>query len=439
MNRNDNNDLNKFLVLAWIKLGVFALALSGLFAVILVVGRSPKIHALIPHVDLFKSALTIHVNLSVLIWLICGGFMIFSGIQKKFRWLNKISFFICFIATLMVASGIFDGDSKSYLNNYIPFMDNVIFQQGIWLFILGASLGALSIFLDAANKPADIGSVSAIGFSSILLISVFAILHALNEMTHPENIDRYDLSDFYNLVFWGGGHLLQFAYVQILIASWWIISGNRDGIKKNFFFVASALNITFAAAGIPGIFGNDINSYEYLDFFTKHMIVVGGAAVVIALIGLIVGSFKGSNVFRNKWERNCVLWSIILFSAGGLIALNIREVNTVIPAHYHGSIIGISLAVMGSVYFLLREFGIPIRNIKLAKIQPILYGSGQLIHITGFAMSGGYGALRKTPGAMESFEGQLYMGLMGLGGLISIIGGLLFVIVVFNSFKKSND
>ena len=41
------------------------------------------------------------------------------------------------------------------------------------------------------------------------------------------------------------------------------------------------------------------------------------------------------------------LFSIILFGSGGLIGLVIEGTNTIIPAHYHGSIVGITLACMG--------------------------------------------------------------------------------------------
>jgi hypothetical protein len=429
--------VNRFITLSWIKLGVAALALSGLLAIILVVARSPKIHELLPHVDLFKSALTIHVNLSVLIWLVCGGFFIFTGIQSSFRWINKIGLITCFFATIMVTLGIFNPDSKSYLNNYVPYMDDKIFRTGIWLFIVGATITAVSIFLNSANRAADIGTISGLGFSSIIIISALAFYHSLSELTKPENIGLYNNEDFYELLFWGGGHIIQFAYVQAMIAAWWILSGTKSLTKKNFFIVASALNLTFAAAAIPGLLSYDIKSFEYINYFTQHMIYLGGIAPIIAFAGLVNGFVSNTNFFMNEWEKNSLIWSIILFGSGGVLGFSISEINTVIPAHYHGSIVGVSLAMMGASYLVMRKYGLRVVNKKMATLQPVIYGSGQLIHIIGFAISGGYGALRKTPGAMESVEGKIYMGMMGLGGLISIIGGLLFVIVIFNSFKKT--
>ena len=128
--------------------------------------------------------------------------------------------------------------------------------------------------------------------------------------------------------------------------------------------------------------------------------------------------------------RNALIASFLLFTAGGVIGHLISGVNVVIPAHYHGSIVGVSLALMGVVYIY-----VPVKN-KWALLQPYLYGGGQLLHIAGLAWSGGYGTLRKMPGAAQSIEGQTAMGLMGIGGLLSNIGGLLFVVLIWRNLKK---
>ena len=63
------------------------------------------------------------------------------------------------------------------------------------------------------------------------------------------------------------------------------------------------------------------------------------------------------------------------------------------------------------------------------------------MHIIGLAWSGGYGVQRKTAGAAQGLDGigqTAGMGLMGLGGLVSIIGGLLFLIVAWKSLRGRN-
>jgi cytochrome c oxidase subunit 1 len=74
-------------------------------------------------------------------------------------------------------------------------------------------------------------------------------------------------------------------------------------------------------------------------------------------------------------------------------------------------------------------------------LQPWLYGAGQLMHIVGLVWSGGYGVQRKVAGAeqvLRSTAEVAGMGLMGLGGLLAIVGGLLFVVVVLRAMRAAS-
>jgi heme/copper-type cytochrome/quinol oxidase subunit 1 len=120
----------------------------------------------------------------------------------------------------------------------------------------------------------------------------------------------------------------------------------------------------------------------------------------------------------------------------------IRGVNVVIPAHYHGSIVGVTLAFMGLAYVLLPRLGYgDVESSRMARWQPYVYGAGQLIHVVGLAWSGGYGVQRKVAGADQmllTWQQKAGMGMMGLGGLIAIIGGVLFVLVCLTAIKNKH-
>jgi heme/copper-type cytochrome/quinol oxidase subunit 1 len=93
---------------------------------------------------------------------------------------------------------------------------------------------------------------------------------------------------------------------------------------------------------------------------------------------------------------------------------------------------------MGLVYHLLPQLGYAAPSTRLATLQPWLYGAGQLLHIVGLVWSGGYGVQRKVAGGEQVLRsaGEIAgMGLMGLGGLVAIVGGLLFVVVVFGAMR----
>ena len=91
---------------------------------------------------------------------------------------------------------------------------------------------------------------------------------------------------------------------------------------------------------------------------------------------------------------------------------------------------------MGMANLLLPRLGFPKPAPRLATWQAWLYGAGQLLHIIGLVWSGGYGVQRKVAGSEQMLRtsGEIAgMGVMGLGGLIAVIGGLLFVVVVIRA------
>jgi len=124
-----------------------------------------------------------------------------------------------------------------------------------------------------------------------------------------------------------------------------------------------------------------------------------------------------------------------------VLGFMISGLDIVIPAHYHGSTVGVTIAFMGLCYFLLPRLGFGAMPPRLAFWQPIIYASGQLMHIAGMAWTGGYGVQRKTAGLEQGIRGFSEiagMALMGFGGLISVIGGLLFLVVAYKSISQRN-
>jgi hypothetical protein len=90
---------------------------------------------------------------------------------------------------------------------------------------------------------------------------------------------------------------------------------------------------------------------------------------------------------------------------------------------------------MGFAYIIcspklsLSQIGIVSTLNKLQVWQIYIITFGQILHIGGLAFAGGYGILRKTVVAELAISAKIAMGLMGAGGLIAIIGGLMFVFI----------
>ena len=74
-----------------------------------------------------------------------------------------------------------------------------------------------------------------------------------------------------------------------------------------------------------------------------------------------------------------------------------------------------------------------------AKTQIYLISSGQLIHIIGLFLAGGYGVMRKTTGQEIALSAKFYMGMVGIGGSFAIIGGLMFVYICAKKLLIFND
>lgn len=80
-------------------------------------------------------------------------------------------------------------------------------------------------------------------------------------------------------------------------------------------------------------------------------------------------------------------------------------------------------------------------KIVTTTLQICVLTIGQLLHIIGFALAGRYRVLRKNPSDELTMSIKIYIG-MGGGGLIAIIGGLMFVYICAKklySLQKINN
>jgi hypothetical protein len=128
--------------------------------------------------------------------------------------------------------------------------------------------------------------------------------------------------------------------------------------------------------------------------------------------------------------------SAALTVTGFLVGSVIRNANTMIPAHYHASIGAVTVAFMAITYLLLQPLGFPLPGARLARLIPwqlCLFGFGQVIFAVGFGLGGMHGLSRKAYGAEQHIRsaGELIgLGVMGVGGLIAVAGGLLFLLIM---------
>ncbi|MCC7260594.1 MAG: cbb3-type cytochrome c oxidase subunit I [Alphaproteobacteria bacterium] len=422
----------------WLMAGIAALAIAGLFAILLVLARSPKVQGIIPYKDFFHTALVVHVDLSVLVWFLAvAGALWTLNAPPRLPMLSR-SAFGCFAGgTLLLTLSPFLGAGDPLMNNYVPVLQHILFLLN--LSVIGC--GILLAVVDALIQ-ADWQDRSPLGFgitSTAVLVAAALAAFVLSAHEVPNDLLG---QEFYESLFWGGGHILQMAWSQLVAVAWlWLaaLCGIHHRLSPKFATVLFAVG-TLAGVGALLIYAvTDIDDGLHRLYFTEHMRAFGGLVPGISMLFLIpalVISPRPAAEHRHLYAT--LLASLLLFAAGGIIAFLINGVNVTIPAHYHGSIVGITLAFMGLTYHLLPQLGFGPTASRTAFWQPIVYAIGQLMHIGGLAWSGGYGVARKSTADVVGIDSvQIAMGIMGMGGLLAIIGGLMFVVVAGKSiFRK---
>jgi len=218
-----------------------------------------------------------------------------------------------------------------------------------------------------------------------------------------------------------------------MVVAWlWIAAGLGQSSTAS----PRALSAMFWVAALPLLavpaiyFTLPVGELAHMELFAKLMIWGHPYMAPLILVGFL--SLWATRKAPASGAKSAFIASFSLFAVGGVLAYMIQGVNVVIPAHYHGSTVGVTLAFMGLTYVLLPQLGFGAVAGRMARWQPYVYGGGQLIHILGLAWSGGYGVQRKVAGAeqaLTTLPQKIGMGMMGAGGLIAVIGGIMFVLV----------
>lgn len=404
-NQNEPNLRNK-----WFMLAVLALGLSGVYSLIIALLRVPAFAKLMPYENFFRIALVVHVDLSVLLW-----FLIFimafaaANLAKNLLFIEKSLFYLVLASIIMLASSPFAG-GVPYINNYVLILENILFILGLALF-MGCFTALIFLNLLAAKQSKQNLFINLSLF--IYIVAIVAFIDSYRYLSINGNLLIDNKENYYEVLFWGFGHVIQFIYVLILLYCWAALSELQQSLGFKIALIAHAICLLPV---LLIIFFIDINDSDYANYFTQHMKYFGGVSSAL-MIFLLIGKKK---------LNHYLLASLLLYIVGGLLGFKISESNTTIPSHYHGCIVGVSVAMMGVI---IKNFDSSKLDSKLLKWQNFLYSSGQLMHLFGLAASGGYGALRKTITGEYSQEAKIYLGFIGAGGLIAIIGGLMFFII----------
>jgi hypothetical protein len=427
---------------AWLILGLVSLVFAGVFSVLLVLARTPLVQGWIPFIDFFQVSLVVHVTLSVLVWLLSISAAMWSlSTERDLRAWDRASLLLAALGTAIIIISPFAGAGSPLMSNYVPVLQHPLFFTGLCLFAAGITSHVVRSLLTYRRIGAELTGTAALqtGIAISAAVTGASMICVIASLSGIPTV--MDGQIYFEFLFWGGGHVIQFSYTLLMMVCWVVLayaSGCRIELTPRLtliFLVFLVLPIIV----VPFLYlAHDVTSPGHRLAFTELM-EYGGLSCLPLGLAVVAGLFNADKAAGEaRYLRSALISSIILFAAGGILGFMISGLDIVIPAHYHGATVGVTIAFMGLSYYLLPRLGYGPLPAQMAFLQPLLYGGGQLMHIVGLAWTGGYGVQRKTAGLAQGVDrlGEIAgMGLMGLGGLISVIGGLLFLIVAWKSMR----
>lgn len=443
------------LVYAWILFAVTSLVFAGIFAFLVAMARTPLFQDILPAKDYFRVALVTHVNLAFVIWFLAfmGALWTYAGTgplraRNSSPFVSWLGFALSATGTVFLVAAAIFGWGVPLLANYVPVLDHPLFHTGLVLFATGILLTVVNYLLSvrrAVREKTYEGNLPFISFgmalAGIAVLTAFVCFALAYLFLSGVPFRGF----FFERLFWGGGHILQFANTIAMIVAWVLLAELTlksplfsDRLAKLFLGIL----ILFVLPAPFFYLLYDVTGRAYKDVFTWLMefgLGISTGLFIFAIVRAMAAETRGksSGVSRVKglpWKDpgfSSLVFSIVLFAAGGLISLNLQGSNVKIPSHYHGVIGAVTIAFMGLAYHMLPLVKRVIYSIRTARVQPFLYGAGQLLFVLGLYLAGTDGVPRKTFGSAQvltSYTQYAGMAVMGLGGLVAVLGGAAFVV-----------
>jgi len=473
------------LIIANAVAAVVCLLIGGIFALLLALTRWQAVHLLPP--DWFYRVLTGHGIDMLVAWIVFfeiaglyfGSAVLLNArlVQPKLGWL---AFVLMAGGAILINVMVLLGKADVLFTAYVPLKAHPLFYLGIVLFAVGALIGVglffATVIMAKVEKRYE-GSLPLVtyGLMTAAIIATYTLLSGASAFV-PALFwslgwqSTYDPA-FYRNLFWSFGHPAQQINLAAMVAIWYALAGITVGavpLNEKLSRTAFVLYILFINLGSahhllvdpgPGFVWKVTNTS-----YAMYLAVLGSlihafsipAAVEVAL------RRKGHKQGLLGWLRRgpwgepgfaALVISMVLFGwIGGVTGvvigteqINMTAHNTMrLPGHFHATVVsGTTLAFMGLTYYLIPLiFRKKLKLKKLAQWQPYVFGFGMLLVSVGMIASGLQGVPRRhwdITFAQAPFKAaipstaNLTLAIMGVGALIAIVGGIMYMLVVLIS------
>ncbi|TAN44981.1 MAG: hypothetical protein EPN26_16425, partial [Rhodospirillales bacterium] len=240
-------------VRAWALLALAALAVAGVFALLLALSRTPHVQELMPWSwqSFFHKGLITHVIFSFIVWFVAVQGLVSTVATAKaapgtvrLKALGPLALAVTILSyALLAAPALLDRGPPS-LNNYVPVLDDPLYYAGVVILFLGVGLSALRLLVQLPGNAAklDCFTYGTSVAAALYLIAMFSQI--LTWMLLPIGLEMPTRNEH---LFWGPGHLLQFCNVALLITGWQLLS---NALPERLFRPLLVSLIPFSLAGV---------------------------------------------------------------------------------------------------------------------------------------------------------------------------------------------
>ena len=278
-------------------------------------------------------------------------------------------------------------------------------------------------------------------------------------------LETYDPA-FYRNLFWSFGHPAQQLNLAAMVAIWYALAGITVGANpvseklSRFAFILYLLFINLGSAHHllvdPGLgFGFKVFNTSYAMYLAVLGSMIHAFSIPAALEtaqrlrGFTHGLFEW---FRKlPWKEpgfGALFTSMMIFGwIGGVtgVTLGTEQINMVahntlrLPGHFHATVVGgTTLAFMGFTYYVIPLiFRREVKLLSWARWQPYVFGIGTAVMAIGMITAGIQGVSRRsadiTGSGVISGTVDLSLAVLGIGAIIAVVGGAMFVVVVLAS------
>jgi cytochrome c oxidase subunit I len=361
-----------------------------------------------------------------------------AGEQARFAALGGIGALAAVCAYPLLFLTAFDHAAAPSLNNYVPVIQHRAYYDGLVILALGIAMPVARLLL---NLPSRLKDLPPFALAMTVGSVIYLIALICFGIAAFRSLGAAPSKELNEVLFWGGGHVLQFLFCLLLVTGWFILSRaslGEDAVGPDSLKGAVLVLMAFTLPG-PFLYGAfDMSGPLFREAFSKLQFVMVLPTLMVAvpvLFSVARAKEKAPLPWRDPAFVALVL-SMTVFGVGGIMGNLISGSDTRTPAHYHGVITGVSLAAVGLMLtFCLPALGRAPRNSRWLRLQIWLYGGGQLAACIGMFLAGSHGAPRKTPTSLNALTDGAVTGMFlnGIGAMVAIAGGVMFAITVIRA------